>query len=267
MLYISYLICIILSLYIYLQFIKIKKYKKINESEKNLVAEVTHDLKSPTRAQVNMLNLLLQGYFGELNPKQYEMLKLLSNSSHYMSNLIGTLVTSYKYDSAKLKLRKTKFDIAELTRTIAQNNYYLAKDRQQNIIINCEQKCIVLADKLQIERVIFNLLSNAITYGFKNSDIIININQNKTICEFSVSNKSFPINKKELKQIFNKYSKTKNSKYNKGSTGLGLYTSKKIINLHKGEIHAKYLPDGVFTVSFKINTIPVKNHLSSKISH
>lgn len=267
MLYASYIVCIILSLYLCFELIKIKKYKEKNEYEKSFVAEITHDLKSPTRAQANMLDLLLKGYFGELNPKQYEMLKLLSNSSNYMSNLIGTLITDYKYESTKLRLKKTKFDILKLTQIVVQNNKYLANDKKQTIIINCNKKCILYADKLQIERVIFNLLSNAITYGFKNSNIIIDIKNNDTTCNFSITNKSFPINKKDLKNIFKKFSKTRNSKYNKDSTGLGLYTAKKIIDLHSGSIYAQCTNDGLFIFGFKINTYKLANNtkLSSNL--
>ncbi len=253
MLSISYTIWVILSLFVIFQARKIKKYKDLNENEKNLIATITHDLKSPASAQVNMLNLLMKGQFGELNPKQYEMIKLTCDSGKYMSDMVSSITASYCCDSNLLKINKQLFDITEIIQIVCDENKYLIKENNQSIIFNYNQKnYMVYGDKLQITRVIFNLISNAITYGFKNSFIVIDLIQNSNYTEFSISNKSNPISKNELKNIFKKFNKTKNSKFNKASTGLGLYSAKKIIKLHRGKIYATCTRDGIFTFGIKI---------------
>ena len=234
----------------------LKKYKYLNAKEKSLVASVTHDLQNPTRAQINMLNLLLKGQFGALNPQQREMIKLACGSSKYMSNLVGTILTDYQADSRALKLNKTKFDLRSVIEDVCNVNRYLARDKGQKFVINCRANVgDIYADKLQIERVISNLVSNAIKYGNRNSKIIITLKRLDNTIKFSIANKSSPIPKNELKYIFNKFAKTKTSHFLSDSTGLGLYIAKNVINLHHGKMYAKSLPDGTCIFGFRISAV------------
>lgn len=253
---ITILTILLLIGFLVLQRITILKYKELSISEKSFIASLTHDLKSPANAQINMLNLLLKGKFGKLNPEQYEMVKLTCSSSKYMSNLVGTILAGYKYEKNTINLNKKYFDIIKLVNELLIQNRLLINDKNLNIIFNPSKECIIYADELQIERVILNLLSNAITYGLKNTDINIQIKQNMRITVFSIRNKSNPIPNNELKNIFNKFSQTKNSLSNNCTTGIGLYTAKKIIEKHKGTIYAKCSPEGIFTFGFKLKTIP-----------
>lgn len=253
---ITTLTILLLISFLIIQRITILKYKELNIFEKSFIASLTHDLKSPTSAQINMLDLLLKGKFGKLNPEQYEMIKLTCSSSKYMSNLVGTVLAGYKYDKNSIHLNRKYFDIIKLTNQLLIENKYLISDKRLHITLNSKQKeCIVYADELQIKRVILNLLSNAITYSIENTDICIDINQNLKFAEFSISNKSKPVTNKELKNIFNKFAQTKNSKYNNYTTGIGLYTAKKIIERHKGTIYAQCTSEGVFTFWFKLRAI------------
>lgn len=232
----------------------IKKYKNLNKDEMSYVATLTHDLKSPARAQINMLNLLLNGHFGALNPKQYEMLKMTCSSAKYMSNLVGTVLTGFKYSSNSIVLSKSNFDLVSLINSVIKQNELLISDKNMNLIFDYDTPvCMVNGDKLQIERVLFNLITNAITYGFENTDIVVNLKHIAGSLNFSVSNKSYFIPQKELKNIFNMFSKTVNSRRNNISTGLGLYASKQIINKHGWEIYANSTPDGTCTFGFRLS--------------
>lgn len=257
MIYITLITIFILVGFLVVQRFIIHKYKELNFFEKSLVASLTHDLKSPASAQINMLNLLLKGNFGKLNPKQYEMIKLTCSSSKYMSNLVGTILTNYQCETNSILLNKKYFDIVRLVNELLLQNQFLITDKNLRIIFTpFAPNCIVYADELQIERVINNLLTNAITYSLKDTEIIIKINHDTKFIEFSISNKSNPITEKELKNIFQRFSRTNNSRLNKYSTGLGLYSSKRIIDLHQGTIYAKSSPDGTCTFGFKLKTVP-----------
>lgn len=236
---------------IFVQINIIRKYKILNEQNRAYVASVTHDLKSPVYAQINMLNLLLKGNFGQLTPQQYEMIELTKDSSKYMTGLVGNILTDYQCDCNSIHLSKSQFDLIKLVNNICSENQFNAEGKNQKIIFNHNSKnIIVFADKLQISRVITNLISNAITYGFNNTNIYVNLYQKENNLNFSVSNSSNPISQKELKNIFNKFSKTNNSKINKLSTGLGLHISKQIIKMHGGNIYAKSTPDGICSFGF-----------------
>ena len=255
MIFIISFILIICTIY---EYITLNKYKNLNEKNKSFLAAISHDLKSPTYAQINMLNLLLKGNFGKLNPEQYEMIKLTCTSSKYMSRLVGNILTNYEYEAHVLKLQKTEFDLCKLIKKVCNENKYLADDKNQTItFVPRIESCIIKGDELQIERVVLNLLSNAIKYGFENSPILITLNETGEKIHFSITNKSNPITRKDLKQIFNKFTKNKNSNIN--STGLGLYIARKIINMHNGEIYAHSNNNGDCTFEFLLKSEKSKN--------
>lgn len=238
-------------------FVKNKKLSKIlkimketEEIKQSFLATLIHDLKTPTNAQLNTIKLLKNGAFGKLTSEQHEMLSLTQESCNYMSDLIATIMDTYKFDAGKINLHKTKFEIYELLEDICKN----LKGLSHQIVLNPSIPCFIYADKLQIKRVITNFLSNAITYSFPNSKIEINTNFTQKDIEISVKNISKPIPKEELKTIFNKFQRTKYSHFNKASTGLGLYLAKQIIELHNGEIYAKSDDNGICIFGFKLPT-------------
>ena len=124
--------------------------------------------------------------------------------------------------------------------TVDEVSNLLMEKRQTIKIHSTVSSSIITADKLQIKRVILNLISNANTYGFQNSeiDICLSDTEDSNGILLNITNKSHYISDDALVDIFVKYKQTKNAKFRKTGTGLGLYLSKQIIDAHNGEIHA-----------------------------
>lgn len=229
--------------------------KEIEKSKESFVATLVHDLKTPTNAQLNALKQLRNGVFGKLNSQQNEMITLTHNSCKYMADLIGTIIETYNYDAGEIHLYKTNFDIITLIDELCYEMQELAKNNQQKLnFISRNHDFIINADRLQLKRVLLNLISNAITYGFSNTEIDINLHYNKNYIEITVTNISKPIPKNELKTIFDKFKKTTFSHFNKTGTGLGLYLSKHVVELHNGKIFARSLENGTCIFGFIIPT-------------
>ena len=235
----------------------INKEKEHQSRKQSFIATITHDLKTPTNAQINILNLLLRENFGKLNPEQREMLTLTQNSCKYMSDLIAVIMDTYNYECGYLQLNPAEFDVIGLIEKQCKSLKAMTQQNNLEIILHNKYKTLIItADKLQIKRVILNLLSNAITYAYSNSKIIINIKTEDNYFEFSVENFSCPIPEQELKTVFDKFKKTRFSHFNNAGSGLGLYLSKQIIEQHKGKIYAKCSDEGKCIFGFKI---PVKH--------
>lgn len=234
-------------------FINIDTQKATEASKQSFVATLTHDLKTPTNAQLNTLNMLLDGVFGKLNSEQSEMLTLTKDSCQYMSDLIATIMDTYNFDDGKVELNLEKFDVARLINEICYSSKIMTMKHNQTIDFkNRDEECYIYADKLQIKRVIVNLLSNAITYSYSNNPIIIVLEKVDQGINIFIENKSQQIPQKELDTVFDKFKTTKFSHFNKAATGLGLYLAKQVITLHKGEIYAKSFQDGTCIFGFKI---------------
>ena len=231
---------------------KIKNEQEAEKQKQSFLATLVHDLKTPTNAQINTLKLLKSGTFGQLTTEQYHMIELTHDSCRYMSDLISTIMETYNCDYGNVHLQKSEFDISELIIELCESVKTLAMYNHQQIKFTMNQSCTIYADKLQIKRVLQNLLSNAITYGFKNTTIEIILKTNKNSIEISVKNISKQIPQNELATIFDKFKKTNFSNFNKAGTGLGLYLSKQIVNLHNGKIYAESLDDGTCIFGFRI---------------
>lgn len=231
----------------------IDKEKKLEEEKEAFIATLTHDLKTPTNAQIRMIKLLINGAFGKLNDEQTSMLEFTKSSCEYMLDLISTIVDTYRCDFKKMPISPEKFDIVDLVYSVIEETSVLFEEKIQKITVDFPSKMLEIeADRLQLKRVIFNLLSNSNIYGFEKSDIKVSLLIDGEDLVFRVENKGNPISKNDLSVVFDKCSQTAMSKKNKVSSGLGLYLSKSIIELHKGTVFAQSNKDGVFVFGFEI---------------
>lgn len=239
-----------------------KKYAQGKEKDNSsYIATLTHDLKTPTFAQLHAAELLLSGVLGDLNSEQKEIITQIKYSCTYMNELIFTILNSYLYDNGQNIIQKERFDIVELVRETSDelSNLLTAKN-QQIRIYSGENIMYVWADKFQIKRVIVNFLGNAMTYGLKNSVINISIKNKSTALNLNVQNKCEYISNGTVKGLFDKFYR---SRTQKAGTGLGLYLSKQIIEAHKGKIYAKSDTRNNFDVGFEIPLSKTKTQKES----
>lgn len=213
--------------------------KEVENQKETFVATLTHDLKIPTIAQIKTLEILMNGALGPISELQNEAIEQVHNSCKYMFNMISTLLSTYRYEKGVKNMNYEQFDFVSLVSECSKEISCLAQDKEQLIVIkNKLNFSRVSADKLEIKRVITNLLSNAISYSFKNTEIEIIMENTDQEISCLIKNKSEIIPKEELDNLFGKYVSNA-SKYRQLGLGLGLYLSKQIIEAHKGSIFAR----------------------------
>ena len=232
--------------------IDIDKEKKLEEQKMSFIATLTHDLKTPLSAQINALNLLLKNSFGKLNNDQYEIISQIKESCEYTKNLAHAILDTYLYENNQVKMSLEKFKWKDLVDEVISETSGLAKEKEQKIIINSDlYENDVIADKFQLKRVIVNLISNAIQYGFNNTNIEIKTEQDEKNLIFNVRSFSKYIKKDNIKKVYEKF-QTDSITKNSASCGLGLYLVKQIITAHKGYVFAKSEESGECTFGFVI---------------
>lgn len=212
-------------------------HKEIEKQKETFVETLTHDLKTPTSAQIKALQLLLDEKFGEITPPQKEIMMQILNSCKYMHRMISTILSTYNEEHLKV-LSPESFNILELVEECVKEIAFLAEEKKQTIKIHSENKnMVVTADLLELKRVVINLISNAISYSLTGGEINISLKQSKNDFYFEVNSKSGLIAKEDIASLFEKYV-TKGTKFRQVGTGLGLYLSKKIIEAHNGKMIA-----------------------------
>jgi len=226
---------------------------EINEqkSKEASFAMIAHDLKTPVFAIFQALELLCRGRFGDLNPTQKEILELCRNSCTFAKYLVGNILCSYKINSSGIKLRTQEFNISKTIEECKNEISFLLQEKPLQINLNIPHDFSISCDKNEIQRVILNLLYNAITYAKPDSEIDIILNFDETYLNFSVRNESEYIPKEDISAIFQKNFSIEN-KYNKPGTGLGLYVSNKIIQAHGGEMIAKSSANNINIFGFRL---------------
>lgn len=215
------------------------------------ITKIIHDLKSPIYAQICALESFLATASDKISQEEKDLIKLTLNSCNYMDKLIEIFNCVNKLNYEALKLNYEKFDIVKLTKSLIDEFDIIAKYCELKVILKSPKEIIINADKLQIKKVMENLLSNSINYAFKNSNVEITLFIQKNQFSFEIKNKSPYIEPNILKEIFKKY-KTHACLYNKNGVSLGLYLSKEIINAHLGTMIAKSDTDNTNIFGFSI---------------
>ena len=207
--------------------------REIETLKEDFVATLTHDLKVPIVAESNIINFLLNGTFGEITEKQQVALLNMKKSNEELVDLVQIILETYKIKETgilkeNIMLNKFISEIVEGTQPIANNSGI-------TIYFTPSRDIKVTADSMQLERVIKNLISNAISHSNTKDRIDITTGEIPGYITISVIDYGQGIPAKELKLIFNKYYSAA-KKFRKIGTGLGLYLSHQIIKSHGGEI-------------------------------
>ncbi len=214
----------------------IQELKDTDEFRKELISNVSHDLRTPIASIQGYAETLLIKKDNIDSKEQIKYLEIIYSSCERLKKLVGELFELSKLQTNQVKLNPEPFSIAELVSDIA--NKFRIISQKKGISINTfipKDNPIVKADIILIDRVLQNIIDNAIKFCREGDYINIDIHRLDTAeVEIKISDSGEGIHQDELPYIFERYYKGK--KYSE-STGLGLAIVKKIIDLHNSHIH------------------------------
>jgi signal transduction histidine kinase len=225
--------------------------KNIHRREE-LTAMILHDTRSPITSMIGYLELLENGIFGALNDGQSKILSNVMLLGDLVIELIEDLNLIYQLEQKSLNIKKTTFDLIQILDEVLVALWIQADQKDIKIHKKVDDNSIkVFGDSGKIQRVLINLITNAIKFSPQKSKINIEITLTSTShVKISISDNGPGIDEKLKNNIFNKYYKGKKSKEKDKGFGLGLYISKSIIEAHDGTITAKNNKTGGSTFSF-----------------
>lgn len=223
----------------------IKAYQTELEDQKNeleelvkiqqdFTATLTHDLKVPVLAEINALKLFAEESFGNITPEQKTVIKNMIKNNEELLFLVNTLLDTCKNRSGAVKIVKKKECLKKTVQESIKEIQFLIKNHSINFDLK-EEKLELEFDKIEIKRVLKNLLNNAISHTKHDGIINIKICKNEDFVEIVVEDNGNGILEDDIDKIFEKYFST-SKKMRKVGTGLGLYLSKQIVEKHGGKI-------------------------------
>lgn len=200
---------------------------------------ITHDLKTPIRANIQIMELFLENKFGNLNNRQKDILEEILASFRYMNYMADNLLIKYKNEFDIYEPQKQKYSIVKLIKEKCNKLSELLSRKKQVIefIVKGNIRDIDI-DIEEIGKVINNLVVNASEQSGENSKIIVkieNIDDNISVSFIDCGKRE---TKEKLDKIFDEYVACSN-KFRKVGFSLELYNCKKIIEAHNGVISAR----------------------------
>ena len=216
-----------------------EKLAQENEQKKNdLIVYLAHDLKTPLTSVIGYLTLLDEEK--NLSHKQKnKFIKIALEKSNKLEELINELFEITKYNSETLTIKKEKISLTLLINQVIDEFYPILKEQNKKITFTPQKDIFIKVDPVKIARVFNNLIKNAINYSYDNSEIKIDIKEEKDLI-ITISNQSKTLTKEELSKLFDKFYRADYSRNTKlGGSGLGLAIAKEIIKLHDGNISVK----------------------------
>jgi len=209
--------------------------KELDTLREDFVATLTHDLKVPIVAEANILEFLINGKFGEITEKQHFAIANMKDCNQELLELVQILLETYKVRDAGIELDKENIDLEPFIKSIIGDMAPIAEKTGFNLNFHSSKNLNVVADNLQLKRVVKNLIQNAISHSESNKDIDIKLEQIPNFVTITIVDYGKGIPKDDIEKIFNKYYSTA-KKFRKIGTGLGLYLSQQIVKSHGGEI-------------------------------
>ncbi len=217
-----------------------ENYKRLKELEAlrdSLVHMIVHDLRSPLMSITGYLELTLTE---KLPEKAKTYLKNMKAASNMLIELINTLLDVNKIESGKMSLKYTPVDINSLATKVMSN--FLSLKGTRTLKFTSEKKEITVnCDRQLIERVIWNLVGNAIKFTpERGGEILVSTRIGDGNIIISVSDNGHGIPREHHEKIFDKFAQVDLRKSGKRtSTGLGLTFCKLVVEAHGGKIYVE----------------------------
>lgn len=207
------------------------------DDQKKLVANISHDFRSPLTSMKGYLEAMLDGTIPEEMYEKY--IGIVLNETDRLTKLTNSLLTLNNLNTKGILLDKTIFDVNEVIRNTAAT--FEGTCRKKSITIELlltDEFMMVSGDVVKIQQVLYNLLDNAIKFSHSNSMIKIETTCKHNKVFVSVKDSGIGIPKESMKHIWNRFYKTDLSRgKDKKGTGLGLSITREIIRAHGENIN------------------------------
>lgn len=217
----------------------ITEHVKLDNMQKELVADVSHELKTPITSIMGYADTLLEGDYDK--ETQDKFLNVIATEARRMAKLVTDLLTLSRYDNNNKNVQKESFDLGDLVKKCQDK--LAIEIKKKNHKVNCFVTADVppvYADKYDIERVVLNILTNSIKYTPDGGEIKIYVGFVYNDAYIKIFDNGIGIPEEDLSRIFERFYRVDKARTREmGGTGLGLSIAKEILDKNGGSIDIK----------------------------
>ena len=237
---------------------QMEQLKDSDNARREMVANVSHDLRTPLATLRGYMETLLLKEEALGAEKRRDYLEIAIRHCERLSKLVDELMELAKLESPDTEILQEPFNLGELVQDVSQKFRLKAEEKRITIKMEIEkEKPVVYGDIGLIERVLENLLENAVTYTPEGGTVSMALTFENGEITVKVSDTGMGIPEEEIPRIFERfYRADKGRGQGAGRHGLGLAIAKRILELHQRSIHVQSLVDFGTTLSFTLPAYP-----------
>ena len=234
-----------------------------SKSKHDFLGSMSHELRTPLTCVIGLSSTLLQWSSNtarmQLSPeKQQKYLHLIQQNGKHLLSLINNILEFSDVESGKHLLNVEQISLSDIAKQSLRMLY--EKANTKNIVLSSEIRVKVeqeyfFADRLRLQEILFNLLSNGIKFTPENGEVILRVWREKRRVIFQVEDTGIGIAPEETHLLFEKFKQIEDFRQRvHGGTGLGLALTKKLVELHGGtiEVESAVGQGSVFTVNLPV---------------
>lgn len=230
---------------------KFEEERLLEKSKNTLIANLSHDLKSPLTSIIGYLTLVKES--NNLNSVEKSYIDTIFKNSLRLKTRLDELFEFTKLNNANLKLNYEKVNISKLTRQYHQEQNSILEAMGFKTNVNIEENIYMDIDVERFIRIFDNVYTNVKKYATVPGEFSVNLTKNSE--KVSLSFKNYLVNFKEIDliKIFDEFYRADEARSDKDSAGLGLFIVKRIVELHNGRVWADIEKNKYFCINIEFS--------------
>jgi len=217
----------------------VEELKRANGVKSQFLANMSHELRTPLSAIISGAEALLGEVFGPLTEKQAKHIQSALNNGNHLLQLINDILDICKIEAGKMSLHFSEFYMSEIVENSCAVVRSIANRKSIEIDVRLEPAdFLVRADAVKVKQILYNLLSNAVKFTPDNGRIEIEAFRQPRLIQIRVRDNGIGIREEDQERVFVEFEQVDNS-YQRlyEGTGLGLPLTKKLVEMHGGQIY------------------------------
>lgn len=213
-----------------------EKLKSLDQLKTEFLSLASHQLRSPLTAIKGYTSMIMEGDFGEINPKAKDAVERVFQSTMNLMKIVEDLLNVSKIEQGGMKFTMEPFNLVEISSDMAKDLSITADKKGVKLTFeSTDPECMVNGDKEKIRQVVLNLIDNSIKYT-KEGTIVVSVNKEGSKAVFRVKDTGMGMTPEIKATLFQKFARGEGARMNTGGSGLGLYLAREIIEAHKGTV-------------------------------
>ncbi|MBK8987480.1 MAG: GAF domain-containing protein [Chloroflexi bacterium] len=213
------------------------KLREVDRLKSEFLASMSHELRTPLNSIIGFADVLLEGLDGDLNERMEEDVRLIRDSGNHLRALIGDILDMSKIEAGRMELRYEEIDMRQMANDVIATAAPLAEAKKLALYCNIDDDVdIVEADRTRLRQVMWNIVGNAIKFTEK-GHVALNLQMRNNNLLVAIEDTGIGIKEENVSIVFEQFRQIDgNLNRSAGGTGLGMPITKKLIELHGGEI-------------------------------